>query len=79
MANKPAKKVPPKKPASIVKKAKNAALIVPIQQKLSLLLRPGARKPRSKVLIVPPEQVVASGVAVTSMSSHTINLPQRFR
>ena len=67
MANKPAKKAPPKKLASIVKKAKNTAPIVPIRQKLSPLPRPGARKPRSKVLIVPPEQVVALGVTARSM------------
>ncbi len=78
-ANKPAKKAPSKKQASTTKKAKNAALIVPIRQKLSPLLRPGARKPRSEVLIVPPKQVGAQGVAVATTSSRTINLPQRFR
>ena len=67
VANKPAKKAPPKKLASIVKKAKNTAPIVPIRQKLSPLPRPGAR---SKVLIVPPEQVVASGVAVAQLICH---------
>ena len=77
--NKPAKKAPCKKPASTTKTTKTAALIVPIRQKLSPLPRPGASKPKSKVLVVPPEQVGGTGVAVAKTASRLINLPQRFR
>ena len=77
--NKPAKKVPHKKPASATKTVKTTSLIIPIQQRLSPLSRPGTRKPKSRVLVVPPEQVGSAGVAVAKTASRSINLPQRFR
>lgn len=55
LINKPIKKAPRKKLASIIKTAKTTSLIMPIRQKLSPLLRPTTRKPRGKVLVVPPE------------------------
>ena len=78
-ANKPAKKAPAKKQATTSKQAKDAAPIVPIRQKLSPLLRPGAKKARKNVVIVLPKQVVALGVVVATTSTRTIKLPQRFR
>jgi hypothetical protein len=78
-ANKSVKKVPRKKPAAATKTAKTTSLIVPIRQKLSPLPRPSARKPKSRVLVVPPEQVDSTGVAVAKTASRSINLPQRFR
>ena len=72
--NKPAKKVPRKKPVSITKTVKTTALIVLIKQKLSPLLRPSTKKPTSKVLIVLPEQVGSAGVAVAKTASCSINL-----
>jgi hypothetical protein len=78
-ANKSVKKVPRKKPASATKTAKTTFLIVSIRQKLSPLPRPGARKPKSRVLVVPPEQVESIGVVVARTASRSINLPQRFR
>ena len=77
--NKPAKKVPHKKPASATKIVKTTSLIIPIQQRLSPLSRLGTRKPKSRVLVVPLEQVSSAGVAVAKTASRSINLPQRFR
>jgi hypothetical protein len=68
IANKPAKKA-----------AKTATLIMLIRQKFSPLPRPGARKPKSKVLVVLPEQVGSAGVVIAKTASLSINLLQRFR
>jgi hypothetical protein len=73
--NKPAKKIPRKKVAFITKAAKTTILIMPIRQKLLLLLRPSARKPKSKVLVVLPEQVGSAGVIIAKTASRLINLP----
>ena len=53
--NKPAKKALPKKLTSTTKKTKNAALIVPIRQKLLAQPRLTTRKPRKEVMYVPPK------------------------
>lgn len=74
MANKPAKKAPCKKLISTAKTANNAALIVPIRQKLLPTLRLATRKPASKVLIVLLKQVGSTGVAVAKIASCLINL-----
>jgi hypothetical protein len=55
LINKLIKKAPCKKLTFIIKTIKTTSLIMPIRQKLSPLLRPTIRKPRGKVLIVPPE------------------------
>jgi hypothetical protein len=77
ITNKPTKKIPRKKLVFITKTIKTTAPIMPIRQKLSLLLRPSTRKPKGRVLVVPPEQV--AGVVVAKTASRSINLPQRYR
>jgi hypothetical protein len=73
--NKPAKKIPRKKAVSITKTAKTTTPIVPIRQKLLPLPRPGARKPKNKVLVVLPKQVGNAGIIITKTASRLINLP----
>jgi hypothetical protein len=78
-ASKAAKKTTSKNKATSAEQAKNAAPILPVQQKLSFQPRQGVKQSIRPADFVPPEQVDGVRVVATKTASRTINLPQRFR
>ena len=78
-ASKAAKKTTVKNKATTAEQAKNAAPIMPIQQKLSPQPRQSVKQSIRQADFVPPEQVGGVRVVAMKTASRTINLPQRFR